>query len=146
MASLSLTYSTQASATSYFTVTVDGGGEDKKPGDNSPHIPAAIARLMAEKYTEEGGSNQEHYGAGIDWFLNKVRQVGDGHVPWWCSGCGSGDHSPGMGGQNMTYECDASLRAPRPADCSQLDYSQLGAPSDLFAIDPATPKIISSSE
>ena len=46
----------------------------------------------------------------------------------------------------MTYECDENLGAPRPVDCSQLEYSQLGAPSDTFTIGSAAPKVLSLSD
>ena len=51
--------------TSFFTITVDGGGADRRPGDNSPTVPGAIAREMANKYSLFD-SNQAFYAAGAD--------------------------------------------------------------------------------
>ena len=99
---------------------------------------------MSDK-SAQGGPNQGHYGAAADYFLNKANEVRDGHVPWWCYNCGFGDYH-GQGQQHMAYECDASLGAPSPVDCSQLDYSQLGIPSDTVTIGPGAPKVLVSSE
>ena len=34
----------------------------------------------------------------------------------------------------MTYTCDAALGVPREADCKQLEFSQLGPPSDTIVL------------
>ena len=47
---------------------------------------------------------------------------------------------------DMMYDCDAGLGVPSAINCSQLDYSQLGASSDTVTIAPGTSKILSSSE
>ena len=65
--------------------------------------------------------------------------------PWW----GGTTNSLARGSTaapEETYECDSGLGAPRAVDCSQLDSSQFGAPSDSFQINPGVPKVLSSSE
>ena len=42
----------------------------------------------------------------------------------------------------MTYLCDASLGAPSSANCSNIDYSLFGAPSDTVMIGPGSPKVL----
>ena len=46
----------------------------------------------------------------------------------------------------MTYDCDANLGAPSAANCSNINYSQLGAPSTKIMIGPGTPKVLSLDE
>lgn len=63
-------------------------------------------------------------------------ESGGSHHPWW---------TPRANTDDMTYECDARLGSPREIDCSKLEYSQLGAPSDTTTISPGAPKVLSTS-
>ena len=47
--------------------------------------------------------------------------------------------------EEMTYDCDASLGAPREVDCEILEYSQLGPTSDTINLTSGTPKLLSSN-
>ena len=53
--------------------------------------------------------------------------------------------APNIVQDKMTYQCDSSLGAPTEADCSQLERSQLGSPSDTVEIGPGKLKMLSSS-
>ena len=81
---------------------------------------------------------------------SRVIDSKNGYKPWW--GDETGTHngpqdSPSQDGEdNMEFDCDAGLGIPTAADCSQLDYSQLGPSSDIVSIGPGTPKLLSSSK
>ena len=70
-----------ARTTSFVTVTVDGGGERPKPGDNSWHMPMVLMGMLGEKY-EEGGTYQEHYEDGMVLYSHKVVDAKAGFKPW----------------------------------------------------------------
>ena len=46
---------------------------------------------------------------------------------------------------DMAYECDASLGSPPEADCSQLEWSQLGPPSDTVSVAPGVATFVHSN-
>ena len=46
---------------------------------------------------------------------------------------------------HIFYECDSKLGSPTKSDCTQLEYSQLGPPSDTLAIRPEAAKLLSSN-
>ena len=56
--------------------------------------------------------------------------------PWW--------EDTSLAPVEMSYTCDVSLGIPNPVNCSSIDYSKLGAPSDRLTISPGVPKLISS--
>ena len=45
---------------------------------------------------------------------------------------------------DMAYECDASLGSPSATDCSQLEWSQLGPPSDSVSVGPGNATFVHS--
>ncbi|MCJ1241062.1 hypothetical protein MMC14_009066 [Varicellaria rhodocarpa] len=45
----------------------------------------------------------------------------------------------------VIYECDSKLGNPTKSDCTQLEYSQLGPPSDTLAVGPEVAKLLSSN-
>ena len=47
--------------------------------------------------------------------------------------------------EEMSYDCNANLGAPREVDCELLGYSQLGPPSDSITITPQAPRLLSSN-
>ena len=52
--------------------------------------------------------------------------------PWWANFAATAPDD------TMTYECDAKLGNPRPVDCSQLQYSELGVLSDNISLKPGS--------
>lgn len=69
-------------------------------------------------------------------FYYRALAVGrGGGIPWWY-------RKTPQAVDRMAYDCDANLGAPHAADCSQLDYSQLGPPSDTVVIGPGAPKVL----
>ena len=61
-----------------------------------------------------------HRGGDLTWWRKDTQQASD----------------------EMTYACNSNLGAPHAADCSQLDYSQLGPPSDTVAVGPGASKVL----
>ena len=45
----------------------------------------------------------------------------------------------------MAYECDGSLGNPSETDCSQLEWSQLGPPSDTVSVGPGNATFVHSN-
>ena len=46
----------------------------------------------------------------------------------------------------MTYTCDAALGVPKEADCKQLEFSQLGPPSDTISLSSGSIERYSSND
>lgn len=74
-----------------------------------------------------------------DFYYRAMALRRGGNVPWW------GRNAP-QASDKMSYDCDANLGAPHAADCSQLDFSQLGPPSDTVNIGPGASKVLTLKE
>ena len=72
--------------------------------------------------------------------MERGMHAGEHLRPWWQYL----SLSPSQPDQ-MTYACDAHLGSPPEVDCSRLEYSQLGAPSDTVAVAPGVSKVLSSN-
>ena len=120
------------SSTSFVTVTVSGpGGKNSKPGDFDPGITGdIIGRLVALSAFARPESITAVLGeAGrLIWLARAKRMTPGGSVPWWAPETDSSSE--------MSYECDAGLGSPSITDCAQLEWSQLGPPSDNVAVGP----------
>ena len=60
------------------------------------------------------------------------------HRPWW------GGHSPAPQDE-MTYECDDLLGNPSVADCSRIEWNQIGPATDTIAVGPGVTFLHSNS-
>ena len=125
----------------FITVTVTKTDEEQAPGDYDPIIPLFLGfTLNAEAGTTPPGSLRQHYIEGAARYNSISLQMntdGDGKLTWYEYKAASDD---------MTYECDPTLGTPQWTDCSQLEYSKLGASSDTLSVGPGTPKVLTSSE
>ena len=70
---------------------------------------------------------------------------GDSSIPWW-NLLPSFLSQPASSPDEMTYQCDANLGAPTQFDCTRLEYSQFGSPSDTVIIGIDRPKVLSLSK
>ena len=61
-----------------------------------------------------------------------------GNTPWWQQVPDSADE--------MTYECDADLGAPKAVDCAKLEYGELGADVDSISVGAGMVKFLSSGQ
>lgn len=120
------------SSTAFVTVTVSGpSGKNTRPGDFDPGITGSIigrlATLKAYAQGESVSSLLSQAGMLI-WLARTKRMQLGGRIPWWAPETDSSNE--------MSYECDAGLGSPSITDCAQLEWSQLGPPSDTVAIGP----------
>ena len=77
---------------------------------------------------------------GQMWELAAAGMIRSGSTTWWLSASSS------IAADDMTYECDTSLGSPTVADCSQVEWSQLGPPSDTVTVGPDQVQFMHSSE
>ena len=139
-----------ADSTSFITITVTTSDSPKSgmaPGNTDPSIADAIGNYM------NAATNSDSKGAGQASQLRKIRSIGgqmwelaaagmirSGSTTWWLSA------SRSLADDEMTYECDTSLGSPAVADCSQVEWSQLGPPSDTVTVGPNNVQFMHSSE
>ena len=124
------------------TVTIDGGDEYPKIADHIGALPANILGKL-HRMSEQRGPHRQYYRRAVSSFVARMFNTMSRN-PWWSTPRTRTVEMPAL--DDMAYDCDASLGVPDAADCSQIDYSQLGAPSDRLMIGPNSPKILSSSE
>ena len=128
----------------FFTVTIDGGdGPLNSPGDYDEMPPKMLARNLGDKQREAKGTPlEQHYRDGVRQYLGYAVQARvSGYTNrWWSPAQNS------IAADNMAYECDADLGTPNSTECSQIEYSQLGAAGDKITIGPGNPKVLSSSK
>ena len=120
------------SSTAFVTVTVSGpSGKNTKPGDFDPGITGEILGRFAalKSYSRPESVTMLLSQAGsLVWLARTKRMQLGGRIPWWAPETDSSSE--------MSYECDVGLGSPSMTDCAQLQWSQLGPPSDTVAIGP----------
>ena len=72
------------------------------------------------------------------WTLMSFSMTRGSHRPWW------GGHSPAPQDE-MTYECDDLLGNPSVADCSRIEWNQIGPATDTIAVGPGVTFLHSNS-
>ena len=86
-----------------------------------------------------GTTLRHHFQYGLTQFsLQSLAMRRGSSIPWWW------EPASILPVDTMTYECDTKLGRPRPLDCSQLEYSQLGDLSDTITIEPGNITFINS--
>ena len=79
------------------------------------------------------------------WYLTALGLSGNmlagGQKPWWKY---RENQDTTTQNDEMAYECDANLGAPSEIDCTRLEYSELGVPSDTVTILAGIPKMLFS--
>ena len=115
----------------FLTVTVSDSRRHFAPGNTDPQIPMSFARTTQRAREGEAGPVSD--------ILNQIIQIeeywtriGEGmqrgsSKTWWQL------ISPPPQAE-MTYQCDANLGSPPTVDCTQIEWSQLGSPSDTLSI------------
>ncbi|KAL9120123.1 MAG: hypothetical protein Q9187_003327 [Circinaria calcarea] len=125
-------------STSYLTITITSRSKRRSgAGDADPLIPLHL--YLAQAQFDGYHLSKETY-PFYQAFLSMSRAMHTaGRQPWWQHLSRSPSHP-----DQMTYACDANLGSPPEVDCSRLEYSELGAPSDTVAIVPGIPKVLFS--
>ena len=119
----------------FITVTVQGPAPKQfRTADTDPEIPQVLAganynqaRLASDPITKSLHAQD----AGL-WALVSADMTRGSSSTWW-----QGKMNTQISDEDtMTYECDAGLGSPLTVDCAQVEYSQLGAPTDTISVRP----------
>ncbi|MCJ1223606.1 hypothetical protein MMC12_000249 [Toensbergia leucococca] len=129
----------------FATITISGPSNKMfSPGNTDPAIAFAVADALATIYGENDIDlhsqrlllDKEHY-----WRTVGEQMDRGGTTPWWQA-------AVPQASAETVYECDASLGSPSLADCSQIEWSQLGPfgkVSDSIQIEPGAPTFLHSN-
>ena len=125
------------------TITITGPqGKTESPGDYDPMIPLKIYESQRDV---QGGLLPSSSNPFSRAYLAMSLANGDNTTPWFnyvhdyfIESSSSPDE--------MIYQCDADLGAPTEIDCTYLEDSQFGTPSDTVNIDPSRPRTLSMSK
>ncbi|KAL9116589.1 MAG: hypothetical protein Q9187_006886 [Circinaria calcarea] len=128
-------------AYAFITVTVSGPWEKiRSPGEYDPAVPHQLARAVqqaAMTEPERSSVRSKYQNLAKSLTLAALDTPRSSNHRWT-------RNPPGL--DTMTYECDSKLGVPRPIDCIQIAYSQLGFPSDTISIRPGIDKLLSLSK
>ena len=134
-----------ATSTAFITITVcnsDSPKWGKEPGNTDPAIAEAIGQYMhgaAGGETTSSEMKKIRSIGGQMWELASTGMLRSSSTTWWLSASQSSAHD------EMTYECDTSLGSPVVADCAQVEWNQLGPPSDTLTVGPQNVHFLHSS-
>ena len=126
----------------FFTVTVKSDPRNPKqrfPGQRDPSVAGVLYEgVQTVEESSAGGARLSNLrqGLGANWL--SMRRGG----LWsWYQDLKSTTNSAD---DKMAYVCDANLGRPTQVDCSSLQYSMFGSPSETITIGTDTPKTLSS--
>ena len=131
-------------SSSFFTVTVSGPlneVNEYRPGEQDPAVPEALSDALrgVASSMRPGNPYATRYLDGSILFMAEAYALDrSSGGSWWKDMEGAPVRRI-----HMVYECDAKLGTPASADCSQLEYSQLGPPSDVITVGPGLDKVLS---
>ncbi|MCJ1227785.1 hypothetical protein MMC12_004444, partial [Toensbergia leucococca] len=128
------------SSSTFFTLSVTGPIQKTiGPGDLDPMIPLMFSE------TGKAGQPERKLEDHDSWYLTALGLSGNmlagGQKPWWKY---RENQDTTTQNDEMAYECDANLGAPSEIDCTRLEYSELGVPSDTVTILAGIPKMLFS--
>ena len=137
----------KATSSAFLTLTISSPDHvDPNTGNTDPYISSAVSMWLRSAY-ERSLSFQETLAERYkSWVLKAIEnqfyrqamtRLQDRSVAW--------DATTSVPDE-MTYRCDAGLGVPSATNCSRIDYSQLGAPSDTVMIGPVSPKVLTLDE
>ena len=129
-------------SSTFYTVTVS------KPTGDTVHEPGyydpSIAQVLSDAAQRAGEAlprnnvMAQRFKTEADMLAGQADAMSRGSiVPWW-------SYSLAVLEDQMTYACDAKLGTPKSADCTALEYSELGPDSDTVTIGPEVLKFLSS--
>ena len=117
----------------FITVSIMARNLDFHPGTYDPEIALALwgASNLAATFLPENSQDHRVLLARADlWRSNAHRMTrGPSERPWFM-------FSSSSDVDEMIYECDSNLGNPAMSDCAQIEWSQLGHPSDSLTIGP----------
>ena len=137
-------HDTIAPDTSFFTVKVtDTREETIDPGDQDPSTGLQLySNIIDSAIAAPPGPIKSSLISTARTFMGSIykmrRDISNPPYWWeWYSG------ATGLNGQ-MMYTCDANLGGPSLVDCSKIEYSQLGAPSDTITVESGSATFLNS--
>lgn len=132
---------TPAASQGFVTVTVGGpSSPERAPGDYDPAIPIYMATILvdaAQNLPPNSIVRESWVANGRLWYNTGMAMRRPSALPWW-------RYPVITASDEMTYECDASLGNPSAADCTNIEWSQLGPPSDSLTVQPGNTKFFHS--
>ena len=120
----------------FLTISIRSRTAEANPGLFDPEVALAlwgasnIAAALSPKDSPEekiASSRADH------WLVRANRMTRGTSIVSWCL---QDNKIPPSDVDEMTYECDANLGNPAVADCAQIEWSQLGHPSDSLTVGP----------
>ncbi|MCJ1234526.1 hypothetical protein MMC14_002487 [Varicellaria rhodocarpa] len=132
--------------TAFITATVHGINLiNPTPGDQDPSVPLALSSLFGLQASLQTEDSHERYIS----LMESALYLGDasgqpGDRAWWDRGSTGSETAQKalLASDEMIYECNSRLGSPSSVYCSQIEWSQLGPPSDMLALDPSSPTIL----
>lgn len=126
----------------FLTISITSrDARDHSPGNTDPEVSLALSagNLIASRLLPAGSNAERHTVAHSEyWRRQSMNMVRGGQTPWYRR------VSPPPQGE-MTYECDDLLGSPAAADCSRIEWDQLGPASDTVAVGPGVTFVHSNS-
>lgn len=124
----------------FLTVSVRGQTfRDPQAGNTHPSIAVLIAEYLSGLMKGADNTVRARLGAiAHRMVLVSQKMRPGGNTPWW--------QQVPEAAVDMTYECDATLGAPLPADCAKLEYGELGADDDTLSVGAGVVKFLSSGQ
>lgn len=105
-----------------------------QPGDHDPSVALAVSKynifMTRERFTHNSPSALRAVADATKWEQQATRMGRGETLPWWQQDPNASSHD------EMSYECDAGLGTPSEVDCTQIEWQQLGPPSDTITISP----------
>lgn len=133
---------TLAPSLGFITVTVGGPtSTDHRPGDYDLAVPLYMSGILAtaaQKSPPNSIARTLHLTNWRRWYTTAVSMRRPNMVPWWRRYPLTTIHD------EMTYECDENLGNPAAADCTDIEWNQLGSPSDSLTLESGNTKFFHS--
>ena len=138
------------SNTAFITAIVHGTHLiNPTPGDQDPSVPLALSSIFEMQASLQPENSNQRFVNLMESALYQGDASGQpGDRPWWDRGSIGSETAQKalLASDEMTYECDSRLGSPSNVYCSQIEWSQLGPPSDTLTLDPSSPTIFHQND
>ena len=124
----------------FLTVSIKGRlFGDPQPGNTHPSLAIFIAEYLSGVMKGADNAVKKKLGAIVHRMVVVTQKMTPGgKTPWWQQVPDSADE--------MTYECDQELGAPKAVDCAKVEYGELGADDDTISVGAGVVKFLSSGQ
>ena len=123
-------------SSAFITVSIVARRTDLRPGIYDPEVAIALwgASNIAAALSVEHSPDERAMLARAQAWKTRAHQMTRGLSvqPW----NGRDTQTSPSAVDEMTYECDSNLGNPTMADCAQIEWTQLGHPSDSLTVGP----------